>query len=42
MGTRKPVSIADLDQLEPGRGAAIDGSAVEHTFPLSVYSSASP
>jgi hypothetical protein len=39
MSTQKPVSIADLDQLEPA--AAIGGSAVEHTFPLSADSSAS-
>jgi hypothetical protein len=38
MSTQKPVSIADLAQLE--LVAATGGGTVEHTFPLSAYSSA--
>jgi hypothetical protein len=36
MSTQKPVSIADLAQLEL---AAAGGGAVAHAFPLSAYSS---
>jgi hypothetical protein len=41
MSTQKPVSIADLDQLELAPAAAIGGSVVEHTFPRSADSSGS-
>jgi hypothetical protein len=42
MSTQKPVSIANLAaQLKLAPAAAIGGSAVEHPFPLSAYSSPS-
>lgn len=40
MSMQKPVSIADLDQLELAPAAAIGGSAVELTFTPSANSSA--